>query len=204
MSNKVYKTYLFENAPDWEMTDRAGLEFSNWDSEVHYNTFFKMCFVKDKGIYLQMNTDETQLRKVNTKRDENIWEDSCMEFFLCPFSHREEYLNFEMNPNGAYLCQFGKGRENRVFLKSITDEEASVKTEITDDGWSLELFVPEKLISEAFGETFKAKECTLKGNFYKCGDLTYKPHYDSFNKMSTLPPGFHNPECFAQIIITER
>lgn len=202
MSRKVYKTYLFENAPEWEKVDCEGLEFSNWDSEVHYNTFFKMCFVKNKGIFLQMKTDETQLRKVNTKRDENIWEDSCMEFFLCPFSHREEYLNFEMNPNGAYLCQFGKGREDRVFLKSLTDAEADVKAEVTADGWSLELFVPENLISEAFGETFEAKECTIKGNFYKCGDLTVKPHYDSFNKMSTLPPGFHNPECFADIIIS--
>lgn len=202
MSKKIYKTYIFEDAPKWEKVDCGSLEFSNWDSEVHYNTFFKMCFVKNKGIFLQMKTDETQLRRVNTKRDENIWEDSCMEFFLCPFSHREEYLNFEINPNGAYLCQFGKGKTDRVFLKSITDAEATVRAEVTADGWSVELFVPENLISEAFGEEFRVKECTLKGNFYKCGDLTDKPHYDSFNKMSTLPPGFHNPECFADIIIS--
>jgi len=230
MSNKVYETYVFENEPQWDKVQEGSLEFSNWDSSVHYNTFFKMCFVKEKGIFLKMRTDETDLRFVNTKRDENIWEDSCMEFFICPFSHREEYLNFEMNPVGAYLCQFGKGREDRVFLASLTDEAASVKAEISPQGWNLELFISASLtdeaasvkaeispqvwnlelfisaslISEAFGETFTAGACSIRGNFYKCGDLTSKPHYDSFNKMGTLPPGFHNPECFAQIIITER
>ena len=204
MSTKVYETYVFENEPDWEAVNEGSLDFSNWDSKAHYNTFFKLCFVKDKGIYLRMRTDETELRREGTKRDDNIWEDSCMEFFLCPFSHREEYLNFEMNPNGAYLCQYGKGREGRVFLKTLTDIGADVTARVTDDGWSLELFIPVSLISEAYGEQFTAGACSIRGNFYKCGDMTSKPHYDSFNKMTTLPPGFHNPECFAQIIITER
>lgn len=204
MSNKVYETCVFENEPQWDKVQEGSLEFSNWDSKIHYNTFFKMCFVKNKGIFLKMRTDETELRCVNTKRDENIWEDSCMEFFICPFPHRKEYLNFEMNPNGAYLCQYGKERENRAFAKSLTSVEAEITTEVSENGWSLELFVPVKMISEIFGESFRADAGTIKGNFYKCGDLTEKPHYDSFSKMTTLPPGFHNPECFAQIKISER
>lgn len=204
MEVKAYKTFAFRDAPLWDEVKEGSLEFSNWDSKAHYNTFFKMCFVQNKGIFLKMRTDETELRRVNTKRDENIWEDSCMEFFLCPFSDRDEYLNFEINPNGAYLCQFGAKREGRVFLRTLTEKEAEVKTEITPEGWSLELFIPKELITEAFKENFTAKACTIRGNFYKCGDLTEKPHYDSFNKMTTLPPGFHNPECFAEIIISER
>ena len=202
--NKEYTTYAFERAPSWDEVPEGMLEFSNWDSKIHYETSFKMCFVKDRGIYLRMRTNETDIRAVNSRRDENIWEDSCMEFFICPFSHREEYLNFEMNPKGAWLCQFGRTRENRAFLKSLTDREISLDTRVTSDGWSLEAFIPCELISEAFGEEFIAQECSLKGNFYKCGDLTVKPHYDSFAKMTTLPPGFHNPECFGQLIIRER
>lgn len=204
MSNKQYKTYIFENEPDWSAVPEEKLGYSNWDSKAHYDTFFKLCFVKNKGVYLRMRTNETELRRQGTKRDDNMWEDSCMEMFLCPFSHKEEYLNFEMNPNGAYLCQFGKGREGRIFLSSLTQKEATVTATVTSEGWALELFVPESLISEAFGEPYSVKADTVKGNFYKCGDLTLKPHYDSFSKMTTLPPGFHNPDCFAQIIITER
>lgn len=199
-----YSTFVFENEPLWDEVPEKGLDFSNWDSKIHYDTFFRMCFVKNKGVYLRMRTNETDIRAVNFNRDENMWEDSCMEFFFCPFAHRKEYLNFEMNPNGAWLCQFGEGREGRVFLKTLTSIEAQLDAEVTDDGWSLELFVPEKLISEAFGEKFTAESCSIKGNFYKCGDLTEKPHYDSFSKMTTLPPGFHNPQCFAEITISER
>lgn len=202
--NNQYRTYVFEKEPSWECVPEGRLAFSNWDSKISYDTRFKMCFVRASGIYLRMQTDETDIRAVNTARDENIWEDSCMEFFLCPFAHRKEYLNFEMNSKGAWLCQFGDGRENRVFLKSLTDCEVKLETETGSDGWRLELFIPCELISEAFGEGFTADEASLKGNFYKCGDLTSRPHYDSYAKMTTLPPGFHNPDCFAQIIITER
>lgn len=204
MSAAVYNAYLFENEPVWDEVCEESLNFSNWDSKIHYDTFFKLCFIKNKGIFLRMRTNETKLRAVNSGRDGNVWEDSCMEFFLCPFSHREEYLNFEMNPNGAWLCQYGKGREGRVFLKTLTECEATVKTDVNNDGWSLELFVPCELISEAFGEEYQPACGSVKGNLYKCGDMTVVPHYDSFNEMTTLPPGFHNPDCFAEIKISER
>lgn len=204
MKKAVYSTFVFENTPDWDAVPENSLDFSNWDSQIHYNTFFKLCFVKNKGIYLRMRTDETELRTVNTGRDGNVWEDSCMEFFIRPFAHREEYLNFEMTPVGAWLCQYGKGKADRVFLKTLTDTEAEVEAEIRDSGWNLGLFVPCRLISEAFKEEFSPAAGTLKANFYKCGDLTKKPHYDSFAEMTTLPPGFHNPDCFAEIIISER
>lgn len=204
MKTAVYSAYLFEKEPLWEEVSEKTLGFSNWDSETHYDTFFKMCLVKGKGIYVRMRTNETKLRTLNTERDSNIWEDSCMEFFFRPFAHREEYLNFEMNPNGAWLCQYGKGRDGRVFLKDLTDCSADIKTDVNTDGWKLELFVPCELISEAFGEEFFPQEGTLKGNFYKCGDLTEKVHYDSFAEMTTLPPGFHNPDCFAEIVISGR
>lgn len=204
MEQKEYRSYIFENAPEWKNVPEEYLEFANWDSKVHYETYFKMCLVKNKGIYVQMRTNETKLRIENTVTNGNIWEDSCMEFFFCPFMHRDEYLNFEMNPNGVYLCQYGKDKYSRIFLSEKTSVEPEIKTCINSEGWSLELFVPEKLISEAYNETYTARGGLFKGNFYKCGDLTEKHHYDSFSKMSTLPPGFHNPECFAKIYISER
>lgn len=200
----VYNTYCFENKTDWSVVKEESLSFSNWDSKIHYNTFFKMCFVKNKGVFLKMRTDESDLRCENHNRDENIWEDSCMEFFFCPFEHRKEYLNFEMNPNGAYLCQIGEGKFDRRFVADFSDAEAEIKTEIFEGGWALELFVPCDFISKAYGERFDASPCKIKGNFYKCGDLTDLPHYDSYAKMGQLPPGFHNPDCFAKININER
>ncbi len=201
---KTYNTFSFSGEIDWSLVPEEKLEFSNWNSETAYNTYFKMCFRKNSGIYVKMRTDETNLRTVCTGRDEPVWQDSCMEFFLCAVEGREEYINFEMNSIGAYLTEFGKGKTDRVFLKTLTQREAVVRTDVSDDGWSLELFVPCELISEAYAADFNAGSCVLKGNFYKCGDETDKIHYGSYTKMTTLPPGFHNPECFAVIKIDER
>ncbi len=201
---KVYNTYAFENEINWQEVPEEKLGFFLWDSAAEYNVYFKMCFLKGEGIALRMRCDETQLRAEGKVRDDRVWEDSCMEMFLCPFEHRNEYVNFEINCKGVYLSQFGFTRENRVFIKELTDIQADVKTEITPDGWSLEAFVPCRLISEVFGEEFTADKCSIKGNFTKCGDLTEYPHYGSFSQLSTLDFGYHNPGLFAKINISER
>ena len=127
-----------------------------------------------------------------------------MEMFRCAFDDRDEYVYFEINCKGVYLSQYGAVRENRIFIKDITDIEAEVSTEITDDGWSLELFVPCELIGKVYGKEFFADKCTIKGNFTKCGDLTVYPHYISFSKLAGLDAGFHNPQYFSKIIVDER
>lgn len=201
---KEYNTYSFLGDINWSIVPEERLEFSNWSSEAEYNTYFRMCLKKGEGIYVKMRTDEKDIRAVCSKRDEPVWQDSCMEFFICAFEGRKEYINFEMNSRGVYLTEFGKEKTDRVFLSTLTQKQPRVTAFVTDEGWSLELFVPCELISEAYGEVFDGGACTLKGNFYKCGDKTSRVHYGSYAKMAALPPGFHNPECFAVINITER
>lgn len=201
---KQYNTYSFIDKINWQAVPEEKLQNFLWDSATEYNVYFQMCFLKDKGIYLRMRCDETELRAVNKERDGRVWEDSCMEMFLCPLEHRKEYVNFEINSDGVYLSQYGKVRENRIFIKELTSIEANVAIKITPEGWSLELFVPCELISEVYGEEFTADKCSIRGNFTKCGDLTKYTHYGSFSELSTLDLGFHNPVCFATININER
>lgn len=201
---KEYNTYVFEKEINWQEVSEEKLGFFLWDSAAEYNVFFKMCFLKGEGIALRMRCDETSLRAVSQVRDDRVWEDSCMEMFIYPFEHRKEYVNFEINCEGVYLSQFGATRADRVFIKELTSFEADVKTEITDNGWNLELFVPCELISEVYGEKFTADKCAIKGNFTKCGDLTEKPHYISYSQLTTLDLGFHNPEYFSEIKVDER
>ena len=203
---KTYQTFTFENEPDWNEVASDSVDFYHWESENPYRPLcsFQMCFVKKKGIFLRMRTDETKIRAVCKGRDENCWEDSCMEFFFRPFSHRSEYLNFEMTAGGAYLCAMGSSRDNRIFLKELTKKEPTVRAEIGCDGWSVELFVPCELIDEAFCEDFCASAGDYRGNFFKCGDKTESPHFGSFSPMGENPPGFHNPDLFANILVEER
>ncbi len=201
---KSYNTFSFLGEIDWDSVPEEKLEFSNWSPGFTFNTYFRMCFRKNDGIYVRMRSDETDLVAVHKNRDDPVWQDSCMEFFICAVEGREEYINFEMNSVGAFLTEFGKGKNNRVCLCTLTDKEPTVSTQVSSCGWSLELYIPCSLISEVYCSVFDASACEIKGNFYKCGDETGHKHYDSFTRMSTLPPGFHNPDLFANIKIIER
>lgn len=201
---KQYNTYSFIDRVNWQQVPEEKLTYFLWDSAATYSVYFQMCFLKNKGICLRMRCDETLLRAEGKQRDDRVWEDSCMEMFLCPLENREEYVNFEINCDGVYLSQFGKVRENRTFIKELTDIEAVVTTDKSAEGWSLELFVPCELIEEVYSEAFTAGECSLRGNFTKCGDLTQYPHYGSFSELGAMDMGFHNPQLFAKIKIEER
>ena len=200
---KTYKTYCFGDEILTEAVPTGNVDFFNWEEENPYRpeTTFQMFLKENKGIFVNMKTNEKNLRTECEGRDGPCWEDSCMEFFFQPFSQEEGYMNFEITPKGAYLSAYGKARENRVFLKEITDIAPEVNCKITENGWELSLFIPCSLIKDVFKKEFTASEGTYRGNFFKCGDKTEKPHYGSFSPMGSLPPGFHNPPLFATFIV---
>lgn len=203
---RVYETFLFSQKPDWSIVSVGKIDCFNWenaDDPYRPNSTFQMCLVKHEGIFVRMKTDEKNIRSVCKGRDENCWEDSCMEFFFKPFSNRDEYMNFEMTPSGAYLSAVGASRDNRKFIKDITSTEPTVCANKNSDGWELTLQIPCKLISEVYKTEFIPAENEYTGNFYKCADKTQTPHFGSFSPMGEITKGFHNPELFAKINVKD-
>lgn len=56
----------------------------------------------------------------------------------------------------------------------------------------LELFFPEF-----------APSGTIRGNFYKCGNLTAQEHYLAWNRVDAECPDFHRPEYFGTMSFSE-
>lgn len=141
-----------------------------------------------------------------TRRDDPVYTDSCLEVFIAPVEDRREYINFEINPNGAYLSQFGAERNGRVFINELTAETPRVSAGVYPDakGWHAELFIPESLISALYGCEFSVKEGEIRGNFYKCADHSPTPHYGALFPVGSASLGFHNPEKFGTIKIIKR
>lgn len=199
-----YETICFESEIDWERVPVGKIDCFQWEEDPPFRpeSSFQMCFLKNKGVFVKMNSNEKKLRRTCTKRDENIWEDSCLEFFFSP-EKNAGYLNTEMNPNGAFLTQVGKERGNRRFLKEITPLSPEVSAHTDENGWGVELFIPRELFEEAFKISFDASPGVFRGNFFKCGDKTETPHYGSFSPMGSISLGFHNPPLFATITVKE-
>ena len=178
-----------------------------WRKEypAFYESRVALFAVSGLGIFVHFNAYEPSPRAVFTKRDDPVYNDSCMEFFFQPFADDERYINFEINPNGAYLSAVGCDRTSRTFLSELSDCEPKVSAHVSDSGWSAELFVPEKLISDVFGRNFSVDETEyIRANFYKCGDLTPSPHYASLFPVNTPEPDYHRPEFFGKIFFDKK
>lgn len=177
------------------------LKSYHWESNPPYrpHTCFKMGVVGD-DLVATLKCYEESPRAACTKRDDPIYTDSCLEFFVAPVEGRDEYINVEMNSKGVYLSEFGKGKYDRVFVSSLTELTPDVKsfkgTDIKGAFWGVNVTLTKQFICNLY-KIDDFSFTTVKANFYKCGDDCEIPHYLAFSPVTTLPPGFHNPECFA-------
>lgn len=139
---------------------------------------------------------------------ENVWEDSCVEFFISTDVEKNNssksseeivYRNFEFNVIG--LCFSALGTKDRREpmpageMKQILRFPGLSKQDIPNEGtefdWQLAMAIPLALIGIQPGSSFKA-------NFYKCGDLTACPHFLSWNHIAAPEPDFHLPQFFGE------
>jgi len=198
---------VYSVRPKWTELDFLPLNCHLWRDE--YPTFYSsrvaVCGILHTGIFICFDADEPSPRAVFTDRDDPVWNDSCMEFFFQPFADDDRYINFEINPNGAYLCAVGSGRSDRVFLREISACNPEVNASVSDSGWRAELIIPEQLISDVFGKPFSVSDTAyIRANFYKCGDLTPLPHYASLFPVDTPNPDYHRPEFFDKIFFKNK
>lgn len=149
----------------------------------------------EKALYVHMKTTERQLRAVRNHRNEEVCEDSCMEFFIAPDADDIRYFNFEINPIGTlllYVCN------RRIEMVPTTDDARifNIKSIITNDGWELFYEIPFSFMTKYF----KKISPTVIANFYKCGEKTEPRHFSAWNKPADAPHDFHRPEDFGQLI----
>ncbi len=181
------------------------LDSFHWESPTPYRpeTYCKIGIV-GKNIFAQLKCYEKNPKTVYENRDDPIYKDSCLEFFIKPLADKKEYINIECNSKGVFLCEIGEGKHNRRLLKAVTEASPEVRSfngkDLKGSFWAVTIELTEDFIKSVFAVDafdYTVVEC----NFYKCGDDCATPHYLAYSPVTTLPPGFHNPECFAKFKI---
>lgn len=187
---------------DFPVNEIANFPWKN-DADIIPESHVGFFAVENEGIHAVLWSFEEDVLCNCTKRDDPVYTDSCLEVFLMPVEGDERYINFEVNKNGVYLSEIGTCRHDRVFIRSLTDIEPIIKTiEINENGktaWGYEIIIPESLISALYGVDYRISESTVKGNFYKCAELSKNPHFGTFFPVKTEKPDFHRPEFFGNI-----
>ena len=185
----------------WNALDEAEILDYPWLS-LYPDHFFAAARVglSDRGINVLMYAKEAPVRAKETKFGGMPCEDSCLEFFLCPFPEDgDKYFNIEINPIGTAHVGVGEGRHGRrVYDKPI--EGLQINTCVSGAFWAVSFVIPNSLFVENFGKT-PTSGAEMKGNFFKCSGHELHEHYGCWNHVGTERPDYHRPEYFAPIAV---
>ena len=186
------------NAPDWSKIEAVELVHQPWLEPCDIAAKAQLCH-DGENLYVRMEAKEEKIRAEVTSPYEQVCADSCLEFFFSPKAGDRRYFNFEWNLLGNCYVGFGRERKTRARL-ILKDPKGRFEPKPfkTEAGWGIEYKIPGEFIRDYAPDFEFAGEAAC--NFYKCGDLTEKPHYLAWAPLLSEKPDYHRPQDFAAMI----
>ncbi len=184
------------------ITERLKIDTLNWEG-FNYNPAVELSIAySETEIFLKYYVREEYFKAEKTESNQNVFEDSCVEFFVSP---EKDGIYYNLEINGIGTCLLGSGTE-RTNSKRADPEIISkirrlssvgvkpVKERKGEFSWSITVAVPFEVFFHHNIKDLKGKE--FRANFYKCGDKLAVPHYVTWNPIGSPNPDYHRPEYF--------
>jgi len=179
---------------------------NNWAKDFPYAPDCNGSIARtDRYLAIMFHVRGLDLRTVVQEDNGRSWEDSCCEFFVTD-PYDGTYYNFELTANGYLLSakrtsRIDKTTQDAALLSrvirhtSLERRPLDLKDRIFS--WSVAMLIPFELM----GMDPENLPVSVRGNFYKCGDLTAHPHFLSWNPIQIAKPDFHRPDYFGELIL---
>ncbi|MBF0258353.1 MAG: carbohydrate-binding family 9-like protein [Desulfamplus sp.] len=159
------------------------------------------------AIYVMFRVEDRYVRAVAAEHQDDVWKDSCVEFFFTPDSDISiGYFNIEMNCGGTMLFHFqpGAGKDRIIIPKSESNKiygyhslPRIIDPELVQPvTWTVEYSIPINLLRRYCPVTTPAPQVEWRANFYKCADNTSHPHWLTWSPIDLPKPNFHVPQSF--------
>lgn len=198
---KTYTICRVNGTPDWNQIPVLYVDEYLWGSTREIAMQAQICY-DESAFYVHMKAVEPHIRAEHRAPLSMICEDSCMEFFFCPEENDDRYVNVEVNPNAYTFIGISHCRADNVRLCPSDEEELFCKTVTrTEDGWDLQYRIPVSFLRVFFPNYQLCAGKIIRANVYKCGDLTVKTHYLSWNPVVNPTPDFHRSCDFGRMIL---
>ena len=175
MMKKCYQIIHTADQPDWAVAPRAQIDQLLWKPQTQITAYAQLVCGDDR-LFVHLHADEDAIRAEETDPLAQPCQDSCLEFF-----------------------GIGTGRDDLV--RSLpTQGVGALNAHCTrsETGWDLYYSLPFSLL-RLFFPAFHPHGI-MRGNFYKCGDLTQQEHYLAWNRVACAEPDFHRPEFFGELV----
>ena len=177
---------------DWKSIPAVQIDTQLQNEPVDISATAQLCY-DDDTLYVHLSAKEKNIRAEYTGPLDAPCEGSCLEFFFCPIMGDNRYFNIEYNPNCCVYLGFASGVHDLVRLISESGIPFSPHSVRTEDGWEITYQIPFEFIRRFFPDFAPTSGTKMRGNFYKCGDLTVKEHYLCWNMITCDPVSFHRP-----------
>ena len=188
-------TYTIVRKPDildWNRIPSVLINNQLQTPFVDISATAQVCY-DEKALYVRLATKESLIRAEYTGLLDAPCEDSCLEFFFSPMPGDDRYFNIEYNPNCCVYLGIGSGISDLMRLIPASGILFSPQALRTSDGWEITYEIPFSFIRRFFPDFAPAPGKTMRGNFYKCGDLTVQEHYLCWNMITGDKISFHRP-----------
>lgn len=198
---RQYRIQRVIGEPDWDTIAKAAIDQRLWRPCGQVSAYAQLAY-DDSRLYVRLCAEERQIRAENIGVLDQPCQDSCLEFFVSAAEHDTRYLNIELNPNLCLYFGFGTGREDRMRIL-LPDGSGTLNAGCarTDGGWAVTYELPFRLLRLFFPAFVPSGK--IRGNFYKCGDLTEREHYFAWNRVEAEHPDFHLPAYFGELFFPD-
>lgn len=202
-----------DERPTWETVEpildqyaaKAPVATVNWPEYPERPEVEALIARSSHSLFLKFDVTEQSVRGTYTDDGSPVYQDSCVEFFVRHPDDRR-YLNFEFNCLGT--CDAARRQSRELAAPLVPTEYQRIRRHASlgrtpvaiDDkatSWRLLIEIPFELMDL----DPKALPSALRVNFYKCGDLTKRPHYLSWSPIGLPAPNFHCPEYFGEALL---
>lgn len=200
------------NAPVWANADTLEIKCFRPEGSLHRPQTFARLLSDEKGIHGIFLVRDRYVRCVRTQYMDDVWKDSCVEFFVQPKPDKG-YFNFEFNCGGAFLCCYITDptrcetlfkefiripKEHAMEIKVQSSLPQTIASEITEPlDWTLRFYIPFTLLERTVGPLQNASGQKWRGNFFKCAEECSHPHWASWSPVDEF--NFHLPRCFGTL-----
>ena len=199
------------NKAAWKNIPPATLEYYMGDEPEHQPKAQVKASYDDTHIYLIWRVEDNYILAKRTQHQQDVWRDTCAEFFFTPVSDPAElsYFNLETNCTGVKLLgiHMTSGKNERLkpdeFGQIVTASSLTkpINPEsMTPTTWTLEYKIPFALIARYMKIDQPASGVKWRGNFYKCADESSHPHWITWSPIHKDEPSFHVPKDFGILL----
>lgn len=195
-----YKIYSVQSMPSILLAEPFPIKYTLWNSKESPASFGRLGYITNEALIIQLQSNQSDPLRTYFEINSPVYKDSALEFFLQAELNNPNYLNFEVNANGAILVQYGESK-NRTYLTEEQIKTCSVHTEINSKSWNIILFIPLSFLHIFYPNLLLQKDHLFRFNLYKICESVEHEHYMSLTSIPTKTPNFHLPQYFADGVL---